>query len=369
MKRFSGGNDLEKSKITIQKSFLNKIDYKKVFNSMLPVIGIIVGILLGSIIIIIRGVNPIDAYKALINGAFGSLDSFTGSLVKSIPLGLTGLAVILSNTAGVFNIGAEGQLQLGAAAATFVGVNFIGHGPILTITMCILAAAVVGGLLGMIPGFLKAYKGYNEIIITMLINYIAVLFVSYLVRGPLKEPNQTFPQSAELLSSARLPIIIPNTQLHAGIILLLVACGIIFFVKYKTSLGFKMRAVGLNKNAADYAGTNSKKIMVLAMLLSGAIAGIAGGVEIMGVQGRLMDNFSPGYGYDAIAVALIANLNPIGMLLSAFFFGALSNGAISMQIVTGVPVYFVSIIQAFAVLFVVAFTGLPRYMKRIRRKR
>lgn len=369
MKRFSGGNDLEKSNVTIQKKPFNKIDFKKIFNFMLPVIGIIVGVLIGSIIIIIRGVNPIDAYKALINGAFGSLDNFTGSLVKAIPLGLTGLAVILSNTAGVFNIGAEGQLQLGAVVATFVGVNFIGHGPILTVSLCILSAALVGGLLGMIPGYLKAYKGYNEIIITMLLNYIAVLFVSYLVRGPLKEPNQTFPQSAVLGSSARLPIIVPNTQLHAGIIILLVACIIIFFVKYKTSLGFKMRAVGLNKNAADYAGTNSKKIMLLAMLLSGAIAGIAGGVEIMGVQGRLMDNFSPGYGYDAIAVALIANLNPIGMLFSAFFFGALSNGAISMQIVTGVPVYFVSIIQAFAVLFVVAFTGLPRYLKRIRRNR
>lgn len=360
---------MEKSKITIQKSLFKDIDYKKIFNSLLPVIGIIVGILLGSIVIIIRGVNPIDAYKALLNGALGSMDSFTGSLVKAIPLGLTGLAVILSNTSGIFNIGAEGQLQLGAVAATFVGVQFAGHGPVLTIAACILTAALVGGLLAFIPGILKAYKGYNEIIITMLLNYIAVLFVGYLVRGPIKEPNQTFPQSAALLENARLPIIIPGTQLHAGIILLIVACVIVYFIKYKTSIGFKMRAVGLNRNAADYSGVNSNKLMVLAMVLSGAIAGIAGGVEIMGVQGRLLDNFSPGYGYDAIAVAILANLNPLWMLLSAFFFGALSNGAISMQIVTGVPVYFVSIIQAFAVLFVIAFTGLPRYLKRIRRNR
>lgn len=360
---------MEKSNIVIQNNFLKKIDYKKVFYSLLPVFGIIVGILLGSIVIIIRGVNPIDAYKALFNGALGSMDSFTGSLVKTIPLGITGLAVILSNTSGIFNIGAEGQLQLGAVAATFVGVNFIGHGPILTVVVCILSAALVGGLLALIPGILKAYKGYNEIIITMLLNYIAVLFVSYLVRGPLKQPDQTFPQSAELLSNAKLPILIPHTQLHWGIILLLAASFIIYFIKYRTSFGYKMRAVGLNKNSSDYAGIDSKKVMVLAMMLSGAIAGIAGGVEIMGVQGRLMDNFSPGYGYDAIAVAILANLNPIWMLLSAFFFGALSNGAISMQIITGVPVYFVSIIQAFAVLFVVAFTGLPRYLKRVRRNR
>lgn len=360
---------MEKSKIIIQKDFYKKIDYKKIFYSMLPVIGIIVGILFGSIVIIIKGVNPITAYTALINGSLGSIDNLSSTLVKAIPLGLTGLAIILSNTAGIFNIGAEGQLQLGAAAATFIGVSFIGHGPFLSITLCILAAALIGGIMALFPGILKAYKGYNEIIITMMLNYIAILFVQFLIRGPLKEKNQTFPQSAQISSSAKLPIIIPHTQLHAGIILLVVAAIIIFFVKYKTSFGFKMRAAGLNRNAADYAGLDSKKIMVTAMVLSGALAGIAGGVEIMGVQGRLMDNFSPGYGYDAIAVALLADLNPLWMLLSAFFFGALNNGATTLQIVTGVPVYFVSIIQAFAVIFVVAFSGLPRYLKRIRRNR
>lgn len=360
---------MEKSKININNNFFKKIDYKKVFTAMLPIIGIIVGLLFGSIIILIKGVNPIDAYAALLNGSLGSMDNFSNSLIKTIPLGFTGLAIILSNTTGIFNIGAEGQVQLGAVAATFVGVNFMGHGPVLSITLCILAAALVGGIFALLPGILKAYKGFNEIIITMLLNYIAILFVGYLVRGPLKMKNQTFPQSAEISSTAKLPIIIPNTQLHAGMILLLIACAIVYFVIYKTSFGFKMRAVGKNMNAADYAGINGKKIMVLAMVISGCVAGIAGGVEILGVKGRLIDNFSPGYGYDAIAVAMLANLHPLWMLLSAFFFGALSNGATSMQIVTGVPVYFVSIIQAFAVLFVVAFTGLPRFIKRIRRNR
>ena len=349
--------------------FKFNVDMHKLFKTLLPLFGILISAIFGSFIIMAKGVNPLVAYGALLDGAMGSGDNFSSSLVKAIPLGLTGLAIVLSYKAGIFNIGGEGQIQVAAIAATFIGTHFAGMNPILHILLCLAGAALTGGLFALIPGIAKAYKGFNEIIIGMLLNYIAILFVSFMVQGPMKMKNQYYPQSLPLEPGARLPYIIPGTRLHAGIILLMVACCIIYFVIFKTSFGYKLRAVGFNARASQYGGIDSKKMMVLAMLLSGGMAGIAGGVEIMGVHGRLIENFSPGYGYDAIAVALLANLHPLWLLLSAFFFGALRNGAINMQIVTGVPVSFVYIIQALAVLFVVGSTGVPRFINKVRRAR
>lgn len=345
------------------------LDLRKLFKALLPLFGILIGAVFGSFIIMAKGVNPLVAYGALLEGALGSADNFSSSLVKTIPLGLTGLAIILSYKAGIFNIGGEGQIQVAAIAATLIGTQFAGMNPILHVALCLAGAALAGGIFALIPGIAKAYKGFNEIIIGMLLNYIAILFVSFMVQGPIKMKDQYYPQSLPLEPSARLPYILPGTHLHAGILLLVVACVIIYFIMFKTSLGYRLRAVGFNARASQYGGIDAKKMMALAMLLSGGMAGIAGGVEIMGVHGRLIENFSPGYGYDAIAVALLANLHPIWLLLSAFFFGALRNGAINMQIVTGVPVSFVYIIQALAVLFVVGSTGVPTFMKKIRRAR
>ena len=343
------------------------LDRVKIVKALLPILGIFIGAFVGSLVILAKGVNPIIAYAALLDGAFGNIDNFSASLIKTIPLGITGLAVIISYKAGIFNIGGEGQIQLGAVAATLIGTQFAGLNPFLYVPLCILGAALAGGLFAAIPGIAKAYKGYNEIVICMLMNYIAILFVSLMVQGPMKMKGQYFPQSAPLDLGAKLPNILPNTQLHAGIILLLVGCILVYFVIFKTTFGFKLRAVGINLRASQYGGINAKRVMALAMIISGAVAGIAGGVEIMGVHGRLIENFSPGYGYDAIAVALLANLNPLWLLLSAFFFGALRNGAINMQIMTGVPVSFVYIIQALAVLFVISATGIPRFLKKVKR--
>jgi ABC-type uncharacterized transport system permease subunit len=345
------------------------LDKGKLFKSLLPVLGILAGALVGSIVIALKGVSPIEAYAALLDGALGSVDNIATSLIKTIPLGFTGLAVILSYRAGIFNVGGEGQIQMAAVAATIVGTHFLGLPPVLHITLCLLAAAVAGGIMAILPGYMKAYKGFNEIVVTMLLNYIAIFMVSFLVQGPIKMKDQYFPQSAPLLASAKLPFVLPHSKLHIGIIFLLILSAILYFVIFKTTFGFKVRAVGLNPRAAQYGGIDSKKIMTVAFVLSGAIAGMAGGIEIMGVHGRLMENFSPGYGYDAIAVALLADLHPGWVLLSAFFFGALRNGANSMQIATGVPVSFVYIIQALAVLFVVGATGMPKFIKRMQMRR
>jgi len=303
----------------------------------------------------------------LLEGAFGSLDNFAASIVRSIPLGLAGLAVALSYKAGIFNIGCEGQLYLAAVGATLVGTSFAGLPPLIHVPFAILAGAAIGGLYAVIPGILKAYKGFNEIVITMLMNYVAIYFVSYLVQGPIKMPNQFYPQSAPILESARLPFIVPGTRLHAGFLILLALAVLLWWVFEKTTFGFQIRGVGLNQRAMEYGGVNSKLLLVKVMFLSGAIAGVAGSCEILGVHMRLLENFSVNVGYDAIAVALLADLNPLGVLLSALFFGSLRNGANSMQISTGVPTAFVTIVQALAVLFVVISAGLPRMLRKWRR--
>ncbi|MGI6331255.1 MAG: ABC transporter permease [Zhaonellaceae bacterium] len=358
------------SKISLEdKTQTTKVGFNwaSLMKILTPALGILAGALVGSIVIVAKGVNPVTAYYYLLEGAFGSLDNFTASLIKSIPLGLTGLAVALSYKAGIFNIGCEGQLYLAAVGATVVGTSFAGLPSIIHIPLAILAGALLGGLYALIPGILKAYKGFNEIVITMLMNYIAIYFVSYLVQGPIKMPDQFYPQSAPILESARLPFIIPGTRLHAGFLIVLALAVLLWWVFNKTTFGFQIRGVGLNQRAMEYGGTNSKQLLVKVMFLSGCIAGIAGAGEILGVHMRLLENFSVNVGYDAIAVALLADLNPLGVLLSALFFGSLRNGANSMQISTGIPTAFVTIVQALAVLFVVMSAGLPRILKKWRR--
>ncbi|MEL7607906.1 MAG: ABC transporter permease [Bacillota bacterium] len=329
-----------------------------------PLLGILAGVVVGALIVMLKGADPFSAYAALFTGAFGNLGNVTNSLIKTVPLGLTGLAVMISYRAGIFNIGCEGQLQIGAILATIVGINFAGLNTGLHIGLCVLASMAAGAFLALIPALAKAYRGYNEIVVTMLLNYIAIYFSSYMVQGPLKAPGQLLPQSIRLY--APLPFVVPGTRLHLGIVFFILLSLLLYFILNKSAFGFKIRATGLNATASDYAGIKSKRIMIGAMLISGALAGMAGACEIMGVHERLVENFSPGFGYDAIAVALLANLHPLGVMLSALFFGALRNGASNMQIVTGLPVAFVQIIQGISVLSVIASGSLPAFIQRVR---
>ena len=331
---------------------------------ILPVVGILTGLVLGGIVIALQGVNPLHAYYYLLNGAVGTRQALVSSLLKTIPLGLVGLAVIFSYKAGIFNIGGEGQFYLGAAGATVVGTLPLAIPSALHIALCIVAAVIFGGLFALIPGYLKAYRGFNEIVITMLLNYVGLLFVSLLLQGPLQEPGSFYNRSSLFSKSALLPALFPGSRLHIGLVFLVVLGVLMQLLYRRTTLGFRMENVGLNRRAAQYAGENTKRMMMLSMMGSGAIAGAAGAIEIMGVNGRLIENFISGVGYDAIAIALLANLNPLMSILSAFFFGALRNGANSMQIATGVSSSFVFIIQAIAVLFVILTPSLPRLFKK-----
>ncbi|HHU32438.1 MAG: ABC transporter permease [Zhaonellaceae bacterium] len=326
-----------------------------------PVVGVFTGIFVGALIMLIRGFDPLVAYKALFMGAFGSVDNFITTLIKTTPLGLTGLAVLIAYRAGIFNIGCEGQLQLGAIMATVIGVTNYGLSDEMHIIVCIMAAMLAGIMFAMIPAIAKIWRGYNEIVVTMLLNYVAVYFTQFLLQGALREPGQMFPQSARLL--VRLPVIFSVKRLHIGIVFFLLASVFLYLLLNQLSFGFRVRAVGLNPNACDYAGISSKRTMLSAMIISGALAGLAGACEVMGVHGRLVENFSPGYGYDAIAVALLANLHPLGVLASALFFGVLRSGAANMQIATNLPVAFVQIVQGVAVICVIILDKLPDYLR------
>jgi simple sugar transport system permease protein len=279
------------------------------------------------------------------------------TLTKATPILFTGLAVAIAFRSGLFNIGAEGQLYFGALGATLVALGFPAWPRWLLLPAAIFSGFVFGAFWGAIPGYLKARYRTNEIITTIMLNFIAFWFVSYLVHGPLREPNSMFSYTAEVPEASRLPVLFSGTQLHAGFLLALLLVLITYILINHTSLGFQMRAVGANPEAAHYAGINTRRNTVIVMALSGGVAGLAGVSEVLGIQFRLSDFISPGFGFDGIAVALLGGNHPAGVLLASLFFGLLRGGATVMQRRIGVPAATVLIIQGLAVFFVVIGVG------------
>ena len=273
------------------------------------------------------------------------------ALVRSTPLILAGLAVAVAFRGGVFNIGAEGQLLMGAVAYAAVALawgNIFGR---FTVIIALLAAAAAGAVWAGIAAFLRKRFHVLEIISTIMLNFIAIHFVSFLVRGPLQEPTRIYPQTESLQTVARLPQLIPGTRLHFGFILALLTAGALAWMFARTAAGFRIRAVGASPTAARIAGKiKVERTSTFVFLLSGAIAGIAGGIEVGGVTFALYENLSPGYGYTAIAVALIAGLNPLGVVASGIFFGILETGAIALQREFAVPSSIASIVEAALIL-------------------
>jgi simple sugar transport system permease protein len=335
---------------------------------LVPVAGVFIGLVVGALVVVNKDRSLFLVIGRLFYNAVGTWGNLTSSLVFTIPLGFTGLAVAFSYSAGIFNVGAEGQLQLGALLTGLVATSSAFGSSWTHIPLALLAGAVIGAFWALIPGLLKAYKGFNEIVVTMLMNYIAILVVNFLLEGPMKAPGAFYPQTRPFAQTAWLRNLVPGSDLHYGFFIVLVFFLLIWFVLYKTPLGFKIRAVGFNPEGSRYAGIRVKRIMVTAMLVSGALAGLGGSVEVMGVYRRVTEGFSPGYGFDAIAVALLANLNPIGIFFSAFFFGALRNAASGLQVDLGVPISFIHIVQALAILFVIATRGMPRQFEKIKRR-
>jgi len=324
----------------------------------LPLGAIFLGLLVGAIVILWIGKNPIAAYASLFYGAFGDLNRFANTIARATPLILTGLAVAFAFRCGLFNIGVEGQLLIGALSAAYVGTALNGLPTIIHLPLTILSAMAASAVWAAIPGILKAKRGVHEVINTIMMNFIAYAFVAFIITGPLKAPGQ-IPKSADMLESAQLIQLSEIAQwstsrLNTGIFIALLACVAIYYLLWKTTLGYEIRAVGLNPFAAEYGGISVNRNIVLAMVISGMLAGLAGAERVLGFHGSFILGFSPGYGFEGIAVALLGKNHPVGVILAAILFGSLSSGGRWMAFNTGVPTDLVTVLQAVIIFFVAA---------------
>jgi general nucleoside transport system permease protein len=290
------------------------------------------------------------AYTVMFRGAFGSIFGIGDVLVKTIPLLLTGLAVSVAFRCRQWNIGAEGQLYMGALGGTLVGISLLGAVPGLGIFLVMLLSFMFGALFALVPAGLKVKFGVNEVISTVLLNFVAILFISYLLHGPLKAPGFS-PYSPEIHEASEMPIILPGTRLHAGIFIAIAATVGVYYL-WKTKIGFEIKSVGANINAARYAGMNITKSTLVTFGISGGLAGLAGGLLVSGVQHFLIEGISPGYGYIAVIIALLGRQNPIGVAVVAFFFSVLMTGSESMYRSLSIPTAFAMTLQALVLVFV-----------------
>ncbi|WP_236141498.1 ABC transporter permease [Nostoc sp. CMAA1605] len=317
-----------------------------------PLIAIASALMVGAILILLAGANPITAYTALLQESCFNYFGFGNTLTKMTPLLLTSLGVLVALKAGQFNIGGEGQIYLGALGSTLVGLYVQGIPALIHIPLALCAGFLFGAIWGAIPGYLKAIRGVNEVITTLLLNYIAINLVSYLVQNPLKAPAAPSPYSPLIAKSAQLPIILPQSLAHAGIILAVIVAGILWVLLVRSPLGYQITAVGFNPTAARYAHISVERTIMLVMAVAGGLAGLAGASEVMGSKYRLFEQVSPGYGFDAIAIAFLSRGSIGGVILTSLFFAALRSGANVMQRSAGVPVTVVYAIQGLTVLFI-----------------
>lgn len=321
-----------------------------------PVIAIFLALLVSAAFVLARGSDPLEAYKAMLLGSFGSVAALANTGVRATPLLLGGLGVAIGWKAGLLNVGIEGQIYLGGIFSAAVGIAPLPVPPWLHLTLAVIAGFLGGAFWGLIPAYLRAFRGVSEIVVTLMLNYVGIQMCSLFVHepSPLAEVDAFYPQSPPILPSAHLPILIKGTSLHTGFIIAIVIGVLMYFALKYTNFGFRIRMVGENPEAARYVGVNVRWLIFIVILLSAGLGGLAGTSEVIGLKIRLFDYFSMGLGYDAIAVALMANGNPLGVIATAIFFGALRAGAGKMQVVAGIETPIASVIQALAVLFVIA---------------
>ena len=356
---------------------------------VVPILSLVTALLIGAMVIILSdpefiakvGSDPGaalaagfgsvgNAYLGLLQGSIGNpfrdIGPVTETLLRATPLIFAGLAVALGFRAGLFNIGAEGQIYIGALFATAVGIGFTDLPLLVHLPLAVVAGFVGGALWGFIPGILKARTGAHEVITTIMLNYVSYSIIDLALRQVFFQlPGRDDPISKDILPSATLPRLLPDERLHWGLILALVAAVAVWWLLFRSTKGFEFRAVGLNPAAARYAGMNISRTVVLTMMISGGLAGLAGASEIIGTNLRLTPNFSPNWGFDAIAIALLGASRPLGVVFAAILFGALRAGAAPMQAQTGIPIDLVVVIQGLVILFIAA-PALVRAIYRIR---
>lgn len=332
--------------LKIRKFFLKQ---QTVFVTIIAVVlaFVVVGLLLAG-----TGRNPFNAVYYFVRGSFGNFFNTADTISRVVPLTIAGIAFLVGAQCAVFNVGVEGQLLLGALASAIVGFA-VKLPAVIHLPLMLLAGALAGGLYGLIPAWLKTKRGVNEILSTIMLNYPATYLTHFLTVKVLPVEG-VVPATPFIEETAKLPTLLAGTRLHAGVFVMLLVIIFAYILLYKTSLGYEMRAVGFNQTAARFHGIPVEKRMVLSFFLSGALAGLAGAVEVAGVHYRFLDQFSPGYGYDSITVALVGLLNPFGVLISATLFGALKTGILEMSVYSGIPRQLVTLINGIVVLFVAA---------------
>ncbi|ADA66829.1 MULTISPECIES: ABC transporter permease [Thermotoga] len=338
----------------------------RVWSFLVPFFSVIIALLIAAVVIILIGQNPVIAYKAMIEGAFGNIQALADTVIKTTPLILTGLAVGFGFRAGLFNIGAEGQMIMGGILATVVGMHMRGIPPALAIPLTMIAGMLGGAVWASIAGYLKAKTGAHEVVSTIMLNWIATYISSYLITGPLAVGSGT-PKSPEIAPSAKLPPIITvgALEMTSGILISILSAVVIYIVLEKTKTGYEVKAVGFNPYAAEYGGINISKNIVMCMAISGALAGLAGALEVMGLHHRFLGTLSGGKGFDGISIALIGQNHPIGIIFASFLIAALRTGSSNMQFV-GVPKHIVTIIQGI-VIFLVAADRIVKTLLRFRK--
>lgn len=326
---------------------------------LVPIISVLLALVVGGIVIACLGKNPIQGYALLFSGSLGTPQKFASSLVSACPLIFTALAAAFAYRCGVFNLGGEGQFIMGAVSA-IVFLLVTGIEGVLGTVLAILVGTVVGALWAALPGIMKITRGLNEMITSIMLNYVATLFMGFIYTNAFRDGGN--PQTPSVADSVMLAKI-PGFRIHTGVILAIVLGLVVAYVISKTSFGFKIRAVGLNPLASKVNGFNVKFLVMAAFVISGAIAGMGGAVELLGKQYRLMSGFGSGFGFDGVAIALIAQLSPLASLIVAIFFGALTTGASSMQVGIMVPTAIVEIIRALIIIFSVAGVALIKLPK------
>jgi simple sugar transport system permease protein len=347
---------------------------KSWITQILVLLGALVcALLVGAVFILLAKSDPVKAYGVMFTGPFTSKFGISETLVRAAPLLLVGLGIVVSFRSGILNIGGEGQILIGAVTASAAAIFFSQWPAVFLLPAVLLAGCLGGGLWGGIAGWLKARLAVNEILSTVMLNQIAAQLYIFLIRGPLIDPQQLVygtraPQTALMPESIWLYRLIPGTRLHTGLVLAVLMAVLVYVFLWRTTTGYRMRAVGAGPEAARYGGIRVEVYLVLAMALAGALSGLAGAVEVLGVHHRALEEISAGYGFSGIVAALFGRLHPLGTIPAAVLFGALILGADMMQRAVNIPAAIVMAVQGLVILFVVSSDILlrkPGYMKEI----
>jgi ABC-type uncharacterized transport system permease subunit len=334
---------------------------------MAPITAVFSTLVICSALILWAGVPVLEAYALLFKGAFGSAFALKETFTRSIPLILTGLAVAVAFRSKFYNIGAEGQLYAGALASVYFGTGMIDLPAFLMVPFLLLVGALAGGALLLVPVLLKTKLKVDEVVTTLLLNFVVLLMVSYLIEGPWRDPMAMgWPQTASIIDNGVLPALLAKGRLHAGLIVALLAAVLVWAIMRFTVLGYEIKAVGFNAKAAEFSGINVNKTVVYTALISGGLAGIAGVSEVAGLKGYLTLDLSPGFGYTGVAVAMLARLHPLSVVPAALFLSAIYVGADSMSRAVNIPTYIADVLVGVSVLAILVCVMLTQYKIRFR---